>query len=528
MHDHTFLLLSSSTRLLQVRKTFSYLFASALNMKLSVVAALAVLRRLALVAGESHSQDNECTHGKLYVVDDSTSMIHIFDVSEGTLQDLTVETTLSLPSVGAGELTYYGPPGDPLVVQYRGKEELAYSDAFVRVIDTGFSFEMHGDHGHVSYTAPSIVENANIDDCPFPVHQVRHDGKIAIFCDGSYNNTLNPQVNTTVHVIDETKLGSSTKSAIVHSIELQGAHHGVAIPVDDGHVLHSLALQDRIDRVPGASALPATFQVVDYDGNVLHELSDTTDPDTHCSGFHGSASFGNTFLLACDDVHGGVLRLEYDGASSGYTSRAITYPQDTKYDGFRIGSFAYHKNSDHVVGSFTLRGGTEFHLAAISSDASALEESNVLTLPNNARQCNYQFEVGTGKHLLVFMPNGVLHVFEIDNGTFNEVTQKQIVPNMSACSETVFVAGIGQVFVATPANKKMYAIDLSHIEDGEMDVYESTLPFTPSAMTVSGFSYDHACKYDEHEHEHDDHSSGASVVSLTAVLIVAGSFFYLV
>eukprot|EP00977_Amphora_coffeiformis_P019392 scaffold7213_cov166-Amphora_coffeaeformis.AAC.8 len=490
-------------------------------MKIYVVAALAALRSLTLVAGESHSDEAECTHGKLYVVDDSTSNIHVIDVSEGVLQDLTVETTLSLPSVGAGQLAFYGSPGDPLVVQYRGKEEQAFLDSFVRVIDAGFSFESPGDNGHISYTAPSIAENAIIDDCARPIHQVRHDDKIAIFCDGSYNITLNPQVNTTVQVIDERKLGSSTESAIVHSVVLEGTHHGVAIPVDDGHLLHSLALQDRIDRVPGTPSLPVTFQVVDYEGTVLHELSDVTDPDTHCSGFHGSATLDNTFLLACDDVHGGVVRVVYDAVNGGYTSRAIAYPPSTKYESFRVGSFAYHKNSDQVVGSFTLSGGTEFHLVAISPDTTALEESNILTLPGNVRQCGYQFEVGMGEHLLVFMPNGVLHVFEVDNGTFTAVAQKQIVPNMSACSQAAFVGGIGQAFVATPADNKMYAVDLSHVEHGEMDVYESTLPFTPSGMTVSGFSYDHACKYD------DEHSSGASVVSLAGGLVVTGLLFFL-
>lgn len=492
-------------------------------MKIYVVAALAALRSLAPVAGESHSDEAGCTHGKLYVVDDSTSDVHVIDVSKGVLQDLTVETTLSLPSVGAGELAFYGPPGDPVVVQYRGKEDQSFLDSFVRVINTGFSYEMHGDHGHISYTAPSVATNADIADCARPIHQVRHDDKIAIFCDGSFNNTVNPQVNTTVHVIDTRLLGSSTESATIHSIVLQGTHHGVAIPVDDGHLLHSLALQDRIDRVPEASSIPSTFQVVDYEGNVLHEISDVSDPDTHCSGFHGSANIENTFFLACDDVHGGILRVEYEDASGGYTSRAIAYPPGEKYESFRVGSFAYHKNSDQVVGSFTLRGGTEFHLVAIAPDTMALEESNVLTLPGNARQCSYLFEVGMGEHLLVFMPNGVLHVFEVDNGTFTAVAEKQIVPNMSACSEAAFVSGIGQAFVATPSNNKMYAIDLSHVEDGEIEVFESTLPFTPSAMTVSGFSYDHACKFDEDGH---DHGSGASVISLAVGLVATGFLFF--
>ncbi|CAJ1961789.1 unnamed protein product [Cylindrotheca closterium] len=490
-------------------------------MRISPLAVQALLYALVPLKIHSQTHEDECTHGKLYVTDNQSALIHVFDVSEGKLQDLTEETTMMLPSVGAGQLVYYGPPGDPLIVQYRGQEGLGYQDGFVRVINTGFSHDSHGDHGHVEYTDPSIVSNAIIDECARPIHQVRNDDKIAIFCDGSFST--DPQVNTTVHVLDETMLGSSG-SAIVHSRVLQGTHHGVAIPVDDNHLLHSVALKDRVDRVPGTSSLPSTFQVVDYDGNILHELSDTSNPDTHCSGFHGSASVENTFVLACDDVHGGIVVVEYDPQGGGYTSRAITYPPDEKYDSFRIGSFAYHKNSHYIVGSYTVSGGTEFHLAAFSPSSTSIGESNILTLPSDSRQCAYQFEVGTGEHLLVLLPNGVLHVFEIADGSFTQVAKKEIVPNMSACSEATFTAGIGQAFVATPGTRSMYAIGLTHVEEGEIDVFESTLPFTPTAMTVSGFSYDAACTL-EHDHAHAE-SSGVKTSHVFALLVIAGSVFF--
>mmetsp|Transcript_7505 Transcript_7505/g.15320 ORF Transcript_7505/g.15320 Transcript_7505/m.15320 type:complete len:528 (+) Transcript_7505:208-1791(+) len=481
--------------------------------------ALALLSSLLVsqAKGESSGHEDDCTHGKLYVLDDTSSDVHVIDVSEGTLESLTVETTVSLPSAGAGQLVYYGVAGDPLVVQYRGQAGLGYQDGYVRFIDTGFSFDDHNGHGHVEYSSPAVYENAKLDDCAFAVHQVRHDNKVAIFCDGSYN--FDPQVNTTVHVVDETKLGSSTESAIILSKTLEGTHHGVAIPVDDGHLLHSLAHPDRIDRVNGTTSLPATFQVVDNDGGVLHELSNTSNPDTHCSGFHGSAARDNTFALACDAVHGGIVIVDYDGQGSTYTSRALSYPQDDKYESFRIGSFAYHKKNSYFVGSYSIRFGTEFHLVAIDPSSSALEEANILTLPTTTSQCAYQFEVGKGEHLLVFMPNGVLHAFEIVDGSFNEVAKKEIVAGMTTCAEASFVAGIGQAFVATKATKTIYAVDLAHLEDGEMDVYESTLSFTPTAMTVSGFTPEAAC---EMKHEHENETSGVdSVVSMVTASVLA-------
>ena len=499
-------------------------------MKVSLVVLLCVLGKAMAESHDDghHEKDHaeDCTYGKLYVLDDSTSNVHVIDVSKGHLEDLTVETTVALPTVGAGELVYYGTSADPLLVQYRGQEELGYQDGFVRVINTGFSYEKECDHLHMEYDAPTVVQNALVDDCARPIHQVRHDDKIAIFCDGSFEH--DPQVNTTVHVIDETKLGTS-ENAIVQSITLPGTHHGVAIPIDDGHLLHSIADEERVNGNPNVTSLPATFQVISMEGSVIHELADTSNPDTHCAGFHGSASVDNTHMLGCDDVHGGVLRIKYDPTSELYTSRALSYPDDAKYEGFRIGSFAYHKMQDHFVGSYALRGGTEFHLVAIAPDATAIEESNILTLPSDTRQCGFEFEVGTGEHFLVLMPNGVLHVFKVNNGAFTAVMEKEIVPGMTACSEATFVAGIRQVFVATPATKTLYAIDLADVDDGNVAIYQSTLAFTPTDMMVSGFSYKAACNGKAYEPPADcptesPNSSGAGrMVSTTTTELLFSS-----
>ena len=473
----------------------------------------------------SHDHEDECTHGKLYVVDNETALVHVFDISEGNLQNLTVETTIQLPTEGAGGLVYYGPPSDPLVVQYRGTEADGF-DGFVRVINTGFSLDNHGDHAHIEYSPPSIYDNANVDDCSRPIHQVRHDDKIAIFCDGAYD--FEPPINTTIHVIDETKLGSTTESAVVHTLELEGSHHGVAIPVDDGHLMHSVPLPDRVNRVPDTSSTPTTFLVVDYEGKVLHELSDETNLATHCSGFHGSAAIENQFALGCDDDHGAIVLVNYNPATETYTSSAVTYPDDAKFENMRVGSFAYHYKQDHFVGSFGARGGTQYHLLAITPSSTAITDDNVLTLPGTLRQCAYEFEVGSGEHLLVFMPDGVLHVFKVEGGKFQAIMNKEIVPGMSACSEAAFVAGIQQAFVATPETRTMYAIDLEHVDEGEMEVYTSTLPFFPTGMTVSGFSLEAAC----HEHEHAEppppaDGAHAHIVPVMGFLVMVAGFFFI-
>jgi hypothetical protein len=390
-------------------------------------------------------------------------------------------------------------------------------------VNTGVDLHEHDGHYDVEYDPPSLIDNASFD-CARAIHYVRHDNKIAIFCDGSYDS--DPQVNSTVWVLDETKFGSSTESALVFTETLQGSHHGVAVPVDDGHVLYSLAHENRTNRESNADeyALPETFQVVDYQGGILHEIADATSKDASCSGFHGSTAVDNTFALACDADHGGVVVVDYDENSNAYTSRALMYPTGENFTGLRVGSFDEHVMADHVVGSFSLRGGTNFYLMAFSKTDTAVTTENILTLPD--RQCGYYFELGRGEVVMVFMPTGALHAFQFKSGAWKELAQEQVVPGMTACSEATFVPGVAQAFITTTATKTLYAVNMAHVDDGEMTIYTSTLPFTPAGMVVSGLAKQALCDGTETD-DHNHGKSGAKAVSSIGALVVLSSLFVL-
>jgi hypothetical protein len=453
-----------------------------------------------------------CTHGKLYMVDNTTSKVYVLDgVASNALESLNAEEAISLPVAGAGQLILASSgSGQEVAVMYRGNITQGYQDGFVEFLDTGVVTDDHDDQVHVMYQEgfPKIISNAGFT-CARAIHYVRHDDKIAIFCDGSYEH--DPQVNSTVWVVDETKFGA-TESAVVYSETLQGSHHGVAIPVDDDHLLYSLAHENRTNREENADlyALPGTFQVVDYQGNVLHSIDDTSNKDTHCTGFHGSAANDNTFALACDSDHGGIVIVDYQETTATYASRALSYPADDKFAGHRTGGFDDHPQADFIVGTFATR--EDFHLMAFSKDSSALTSQNVLTL--SARQCSFAFELGHGKVVLVLMPDGFLHAFEWNGNEWNELAKAEVVPGMAACSEAMFTPGVGQAFLVTPETKTLYAVDLAHVHDGEMKIYTSTLPFSPSGMVVAGLAKEALCEEDDH-----DHSAAASSYGLAPVAV---------
>jgi len=461
---------------------------------LAAVISLAATRRTGAL-------EHECTHGKLYMVDDVTSNLFVVDVSTG-LDDLSVEeTTLALPSTGAGQLVLQSSlSGKDFAVIYRGNIDMSYQDGFVNFVDTGVKTVDHGDHFDVEYGSPSLISNAAIN-CARPIHFVSHDEKIAIFCDGDYEGT--PQVNSTVWVLDEALFGTNTDSAVIYTESLQGSHHGVAIPVDDNHLLYSLATEERVNRGDNGTdyALPGTFQVVNYQGQVLHSITDTTDQDKSCKGFHGSSAIDNTFALACDDEHGGILIVDYEEPSSAYSSRALLYPEN--FEDHRTGSFIEHPDADVVVGNFA--SSENFYLLAFAETDTVLGEGNLLPLP--ARQCDFAFELGAGMVVLALLPTGMLHAFEFHDGEWEELATVQVVPDMTDCSDAVFAPGVGQAFVASKSKQTLFAVDLDHVHEGEMEVTSLELPFVATDLLVAGTTDNAICTAD-HDHDGDHDGDG--------------------
>lgn len=247
------------------------------------------------LAGFAASAEDECTHGMLFVADAESTLLRAMDLNAESLENLAVTASIDLPDIPVPELNLQiTSTTQEVAIIYRGQETENYGDGMVRFVDTGVSLSADG---HAESTGQlALVDNAGFD-CARAIHFVRHDDKIAIFCDGIVTNVT--QVNSTVWVVDEALFGTPDTSAIVYTTTLDGSHHGVGIPVDDNHVLYSLAQPERIDgNYTRAYALPHTFEVVDYDGNVLHSIADTTNADTSCAGFHGSWAIHNTFALA--------------------------------------------------------------------------------------------------------------------------------------------------------------------------------------------------------------------------------------
>ena len=383
---------------------------------------------------------------------------------------------------------------------------MGYADGHVVFLTSGT--ELHEDHLDVE--EPALLANTAFD-CARAIHFVPHDGKVAIFCDGNFGETAQEEIASTVWVLDESKFTADNTSAIVFEETLAGSHHGVAIPVDDDHVLYSLASPDRIQRTEAGSAragaLPATFQVTSYDGTVMHSLTDTTSKDLSCAGFHGESGKENRFALACDDQHGGILLVDYNPEASSYTSRALSYPDG--FEGHRTGSFQGHLKGEYTIGNFA--GPDANYLMAFTHEETTLTEKHMYDVGAVA-QCAFAYEKSMTELVLLMKPDGVLEAvqFSEEDGSWKKLAELEVIPGMEDCSGILFEAGFGEAYVIQTAEQTLHVIDLSKVYSGKMTVSEAALGFEAFDLEVAGVPDGTAC---------DTITSAASSMSeLAAVL----------
>jgi hypothetical protein len=426
----------------------------------------------------------ECTYGKLYMTSRNNSNVYVYDLNQ-PVPGMKIERNVTFSPFPTNELSLdVTSDSQHVAVTYRGTLAAGFLNGVVNWINTGFAVEDHGDHYHLINGVPTLLTTSMIS-CGRPTHGRTHGGKYGLFCDGSYDAV--PQTNASLWVVDEAMLGTSM-NALLFNNSFMGTHHGIAVPLSDNHVLHSLTTPERINR-NSTSSLPSTFQITDFNGNIVHSLTNMSDKALHCQGFHGSVANNDTIALACDGNHGGILIINYLKASKTFTSRALFYPPG--FTGHRTSSLTSHPKSPYVIGNFVM-GTSTYMIAFQTSDIGPLTNSSLLPLP--VAQCGYRFELSMGEYLLAFMPSGTLLAYTYDKmSSWKLRAQVSVVPGMTACSQASFITGHQQAFVMHFSTQTLYAIDLKNISGGVMTVSMTMLPFTPNSAVVAGVPSMYSC-----------------------------------
>ena len=470
-----------------------------------------------LAAGSDHDH-GECTHGILYVSDKDSSTVRGYDL-DGDLSNLAeVATITGLQGDGALAMDTT-PSGLYVVATYWGSEETGWQDGVVNFINTGT--ELHDDH--MDTGTPSVLPKAQLDCSPV-WHFAGHAGQISLYCDGS----MAKKVNSSFYILDESLLGEGVNPYLFNN-SLVGSHHGIAIPLSTTRVLHSLALDERIRGDENASSLPDHFQVVDPEGNVMHELTNSSDPSSHCTEYHGGSVVDNTVYMCCADK---VLVIKFDPNADTITTRTINFPS-TISDAHRCGSIYTSSKSKYVVSDYADWDDYVPHLAAFPKDATDLTDSDVLVLGETG-QCEFKFEHAEGEYLVVLLSTGVVEFYSYARPDGWELEASTTIEGITDCENATLVVGYMQAFVSVHATKTIYAIDMSHIDHGEgVEVSSTVLDFSPNDMTVGAVPSGFGCDgHEEHDNEGEGDngaatkapSSAAFRQALVPVMLMAAAF----
>jgi hypothetical protein len=232
---------------------------------------------------------DDVTIWRLFVGDHAEGRVTALDAVTGdTLGRFALKSPASLYASESGKAVF--------AVQAAGNQ--------VSAIRSGIAMDDHGDHGDIDVSDPVWVDAVITGEKP--AHFVEHDGKVALFFDGSGKVDLfSPHDWADDGKVTATQLDSGTP------------HHGLAVPWGDFTLVSTANADD--EKKPRIG-----LNVLDASGNQVGE--------THaCPDLHGEAASGNLLIVGCGDgvliVSGSaepqVNKLGYSGLPPGKTTTLI-------------------------------------------------------------------------------------------------------------------------------------------------------------------------------------------------------------
>lgn len=349
-----------------------------------------------------------------------------YDGGVMVIDAMTLDVVGDFPAEG---FTRLNPAGDD-------RHLLLTEGSAFRVLDTGVWSEPHGDHDHSYATVPELTDLQFEAD--HPGHVVTHAGQTVLFDDGTGEIT----------VFDPETLVEGTLPEVEQSSTPE-AHHGLAVELADGSMLHTVGDEESAD---GAVILTE-------DGTEIAR-------NEQCPGVHGeTVAADEAVVMGCE---GGVL-VYLDGEFTKI---------DAEQDYARIGNVAGSGESPVVLGDYKTDAEAE-RPTTVSLVDTRDEEIRPVELP-----ASYSFRSlgrDSGGDALVLGTDGMLRTVDADSG---DITHETAV--VAAWEEpmdwqeprpTLQVMG-DLAYVTEPVTQELHVVDLRTDE-----VIDSTeLPSVPNEV----------------------------------------------
>ncbi|WP_130840669.1 zinc metallochaperone AztD [Corynebacterium neomassiliense] len=324
-----------------------------------------------------------------------------------------------------------------------GRHVMVSTSAGFQLLDAGVWTEPHGDHTHSYAADPELTDKVYAADKPG--HVVRHDGKLILFSDGDGRI----QIFDAEDFRDVTG-GEGAPEPTVK--EARDPHHGVAIELADGTLVHTEGTEEYRD----------TVVALDADDREIASSSE-------CPGVHGEAAAkGEAAAFGCED---GLLV---------YKDGKFTKIQATE-DYARTGNQSGSDESTIVLGDYKTDKDAELERPTkITLTDTVANTTKVVDIATS-----YSFRSlgrGPAGEALILGTDGKLHV--IDPTTGEETAAWDVVDEWEEPLEwqeprpTLFVQG-DRAYVSEPATKELHVVDLS---TGKI-LRSAELPQVPNELT---------------------------------------------
>ncbi|WP_147795914.1 zinc metallochaperone AztD [Cellulomonas sp. Y8] len=379
---------------------------------------------------------------------------------DGGIQVLDADTLEVVSDIELAGFNRLNPAGDE-------RHVLVSTTGGFQVLDAGTWTEPHGDHTH-SFTSDPVLTEV-LWPAEKPGHAVRHEGRTALFDDGTGQVT----------VVDSDALADP--DAATRDYTTPSAHHGVAVELTDGTLVVSEGDEDTRTGV----------RVLDAENTEIAAL------DT-CPGVHGEAvAADEAVVIGCED--GAVV----------WAGGALT--KVTAPDAYgRIGNQAGSEVSPYVLGDYKSDPDADLERPTRVSLIDTRDASiRLVDLP-----ASYTFRSlarGDAGEALVLGTDGALHVIDPESGTV-----VRSVPVIDAWEEPeewqqprpAITVLDGSAYITDPATNSVHAVDVETGEvwlSAELEVTPNEIAGVSGAVAEHGSHEDGADAHGDEAHEGHDH-----------------------
>jgi len=411
--------------------------------------ALAVGTSLTAFAGNAPAHDHAVSRGRLVFADHERPQVGVLDLDSGE-----VTHRFDVPK-----------PNPVLATTEDGRYTVIKTgdDAgTVRFLDTGLTYESHGDHTNVEKGEVRMLDYTLTGDKP--AHVVSENGWVAVFFDGH-----RPWERTSEPGATFIKLETlADAKPVTRAWKSPAPQHGIAFALGKDQWLVSTHNEPYANGDQKASSRSNGFKIVQgEDWTVAASFDDLSDPHKSCKEFHGHASMSNVHVFGCTqgaegaEKDGGVLILR--NVEAQWTARRVAYP-----DNRRSSTIKAREGGQYFIANYGNKGPYDA-LIRIDPKAATLRAEDVFQIPDGQAVC--QFEVASnGKRVANLTADGKLRVYDAAPA-WKQVAQFDAVPAFDcaygARTPTPSLAIVGEnAFVSDPVNKRIREYGLSSLQQG--------------------------------------------------------------